>query len=141
MISFADTASHLQRSPNVTWQGRRQAGTKPSLLSCRITTHQLLTEAQMATPASAKCERTGKQVSLADGFFIADPRSGEWSFVSKEAPERSTEYIVPIASIVRAPEALVDWMAHLNEKTWFDARKFMDFFTRFRRDNGLYKAL
>ena len=95
----------------------------------------------MATQALAKCERTEKRIPLSDGFFVANPGNGEWSFVSKDAPERRADYNIAVANIIKTPEALVDWMAHLNEKTWFDARKFMDFFTRFRKDNALYDAL
>ena len=90
---------------------------------------------------TAACERSGIKILLSDGFFVADPSTGEWSFVSVDAPARHGEYNVPVSSIIKSSESLVDWMANLNEKTWFNAKKFADFFTRFRKDNSLYNAL
>lgn len=74
-------------------------------------------------------------------FFVVDMGSAEWSFVSKDAPEKHGDYNVAVANIVKSPEALVDWVAHLNEKTWFDPKKFADFFTRFRKENELFGSL
>jgi hypothetical protein len=88
--------------------------------------------------ATAKCERTGKDISLRDGFFTADPFTGEWSFVGKDAPEKSGEYNVAVDDLLSSPKSLVDWLAHLHEKTWFDPEKFFQFFERFRESNGLY---
>lgn len=90
---------------------------------------------------SAICERTSKSLPVAEGFFVADVGSAEWSFVSKDAPEKHGDYNVAVASIVKSPEALVDWIAHLNEKTWFDSKKFADFFTGFRKANNLFNSL
>lgn len=90
---------------------------------------------------TATCERTAKQVFLSDGFFVADPSTGEWSFVGVDAPERHGDYNVPVNDIIKSPEALVDWIAHLNEKTWFDPTKLADFFTRFRKANNLFSSL
>ncbi len=90
---------------------------------------------------TATCERTRKELPLSDGHFVADFGSGEWSFVSAEAPEQHGDYNIPVASIVKSPEALVDWIAHMNEKTWFSPKKFADFFTRFRKENDLFGSL
>lgn len=90
---------------------------------------------------TATCERTGQEVPLNDGFFAANRSTGEWSFVCIDAPELSDEYNIRVAHIVKSPEALIDWIAHLNEKTWFDAKKFCDFMTRCRRSNELYGVL
>lgn len=90
---------------------------------------------------TAICERTGHEILLTDGFFVANPVTGEWSFVSVDAPDQSTDYNVAASEIVKSPEALVDWIAHLNEKTWFDAKKFADFFSRFREENKLFGSL
>lgn len=90
---------------------------------------------------TAKCERTGNKIPLSEGFFVADHTCGEWSFVSTDAPEKHGDYNVPVDDICKSPEALVDWIAHLNEKSWFDAKKFADFFARFRKENNLYGSL
>jgi hypothetical protein len=66
---------------------------------------------------TAKCERTGNQIPLLDGFLVANAGTGEWSFISLDAEEHSYDYHIAISDFIKSPEALVDWMAHLNEKT------------------------
>ena len=90
---------------------------------------------------SAKCERTGNVIQIDDGFFTADPFSGGWEFICEAAPEKRAEYNIPVSDLIKSPEALCDWLAHISEKTWFDPAKFFDFFTRFREANGLYGSL
>jgi len=89
----------------------------------------------------AKCQRTGNKTPIIDGFFAADYTSGEWSFISSSAPGGVNEYWTAVEDICKSPEALIDWIAHLNEKTWFSPQKFTDFFSRFREENSLYGAL
>lgn len=93
------------------------------------------------TTTLVACEKTGKKILLLEGYFVADPNTGNWSFVSADAPEASGEYDVAVTKLVKSPEALVDWMAHLNEKTWFVPQKFFDFFTKFRKANKLFGEL
>jgi len=90
---------------------------------------------------TAKCERTGHQILLGDGFFTADPATGNWSFICIDAPEMLGEYNIHITELTKSPEAFCDWIAHLNEKTWFDANKFANFFTKFRLENNLFGSL
>ena len=90
---------------------------------------------------TAKCERTGKEIPISDGFFTANPSTGEWEFISKGAPQKSGEYNIPVADLIKSPEALCDWLAHISEKPWFDPAKFFDFFRRFRKANGLFNSL
>jgi hypothetical protein len=90
---------------------------------------------------TAKCERTGHEILLSDGFLIANAATGDWSFVSLDAEEKSYDYHVAISDFTKSPEALVDWMAHLNEKSWFSPAKFFSFFERFRDKNALYGSL
>jgi hypothetical protein len=90
---------------------------------------------------TAKCERTGHQILLSDGFFVANAGTGEWSFISLDAEENSYDYHIAITALIKSPEALVDWMAHLNQKTWFKPSKFFEFFERFREENNLFGAL
>ncbi len=88
---------------------------------------------------TATCERTGNKLPLAEGFFVATPGTGEWVFICKDAPEHHSDYSVLVGDLVKSPESLIDWMAHLNEKTWFNSKKFFDFFTRLRKENNLYQ--
>ena len=88
--------------------------------------------------ATAKCDRTNSKTIMADGFFVAEPSTGEWLFVCKDAPDLPGDYCIKVADIFKSPAAFVDWIAHLNEKTWFDPNKFADFFTRLRKANNLY---
>lgn len=90
---------------------------------------------------TAKCERTGEQLLLSDGWLIADASTGEWSFVSTDAEDHAYDYYIELRALLKSPEALVDWLAHLNEKSWFEPRKFFAFFERLRRENNLYGAL
>ena len=87
---------------------------------------------------TAKCERTGNIIPIEDGFFVASPSTGEWQFVSVNAPEELGDYNVAVTRLIRSPAALVDWLAHLDEKTWFKPDLFFTFFTRLRKENKLY---
>jgi hypothetical protein len=89
----------------------------------------------------AKCERTNTEIKLSEGFFVANKSSGEWSFVAKAAPEGPRDYNVQVSRLVASPAALVDWMAHLNEKAWFQPKKFFEFFTAFRAKNNLFNKM
>lgn len=90
---------------------------------------------------AAKCQQTGASIDLAAGFFVADVHTGVWGFVSKDAPDRMGEYWIQASELVRSPEALVDWLAHLYEKSWFDPVKFFEFMHAFRKENDLYMKL
>jgi hypothetical protein len=93
------------------------------------------------TAKMAKCESTGKEIVLAEGYLVTDVSTGEWTFMSINAPDRSFDYSVRLRDLVKSPEAFVDWLAHLNEKTWFDSGKVFAFFTRLRHDNKLFGSL
>lgn len=92
------------------------------------------------TGRTAKCDRTKREIKLLDGAFVAIVSTGEWSFVEAEAAE-GYPYGIAIAQLMRSPEALIDFLAHINEKPWFDAVKFAYFFTRFRRENNLFQSM
>ena len=86
------------------------------------------------TTKSAKCERTGQNIPLTDGYLVGSVTTGEWSFVSASAIHKPLEYNIAVKSLTATPEAMVDWLAHLHEKTWFVHSKFFDFFHRFRNE-------
>lgn len=90
---------------------------------------------------TAKCDRTKKDIELSKGFLVADPKTGEWYFLSKDAPEEVGDYNVPVAELLKSPETFVDWMAHLNEKSWFRPKEFFQLFDRLRSENNLYGHL
>lgn len=85
--------------------------------------------------AQAKCERTGKVIPLSEGAYVATPGSGEWEFNALDAPERPSDYGVAVARLSQSPEELVNWMALMSEKPWFDPKKLVDFFSRLRTQN------
>jgi len=89
---------------------------------------------------TAICERTGKDILLEDGFLVASPKDGEWSFISVDAGELPGDYCIKLSDLLKSPQAFTDWMGHLNEKTWLEPTKFFDFWSRFRRANNLYKG-
>jgi hypothetical protein len=68
-------------------------------------------------------------------------RRGKWMFVSTEAPEDFDEYHFKIARFFASPAATVDWLAHLSEKSWFDAQDFACMMRRFRSATDSYFAL
>lgn len=84
-----------------------------------------------------KCQRTDVEIELSDGFFASPGHTGEWEFVSVDAPS-SNDYNIAVKNLINTPEGLVDWLAHLSEKTWFSADKFFEFMHKFRAENNLY---
>jgi hypothetical protein len=66
---------------------------------------------------------------------------GNWMFVSLEAPEKPTDYHFEIKDFFKSPASTIDWLAHLNEKAWFDANDFCDMMHRFREATDSYGAL
>ncbi|MDD5407122.1 MAG: hypothetical protein PHE73_09315 [Sulfurovaceae bacterium] len=88
----------------------------------------------------AKCQRTGKEIETKDGFFVSPGRSGDWEFISIDAPSKN-DYNIAVEDLVKSPESLIDWLAHLSEKSWFSSEKFFDFMYKFRAENRLYNML
>jgi hypothetical protein len=52
-----------------------------------------------------------------------------------------SDYQFEIADFFKSPSATVDWMSHLHEKAWFDAKDFMAMMHRFREATGSYGVL
>jgi len=77
------------------------------------------------TPAYATCNKTNEPAAIADGYFVADIQSGEWTFEGEKAPDSGGfTYSVEVRQLVVSPSHLVDWLAHLSEKSWFSSDKF-----------------
>ena len=87
--------------------------------------------------SKAKCQRTGKEIELKDGFFASSGSSGNWEFVAVDAPEQN-DYSIPVDGLSKNPEAMVDWLAHMSQKSWFKPDEFFDFINKFRNENGIY---
>jgi hypothetical protein len=68
-------------------------------------------------------------------------RRGKWFFVSTEAPEDWNEYHFEIDRFFCSPASIVDWLAHLSEKSWFDAADFCTMIHRFRKATGSFFEL
>jgi hypothetical protein len=68
-------------------------------------------------------------------------RNGRWMFVSTVAHELPDEYHFEIDRFFNSPRSTVDWLAHLHEKTWFDANDFCEMMDRFRIVTGSYGAI
>ena len=75
----------------------------------------------------AICERTKKQIPLSEGLFVANTETGQWSFISKDAPEKSNDYDIAIDKLVMNPDKFVEWVSHLYDKKWFKAEPFIKF--------------
>ena len=77
------------------------------------------------TPAYATCSKTNAPAAIADGYFVGDVQSGEWTFEGGRAPDSGGfTYSVEVRQLLVSPSHLVDWLAHLSEKTWFSSDKF-----------------
>ena len=85
----------------------------------------------------AKCYRTGEEIEIVEGFFVSPGHSGEWEFVSIDAPSNN-DYNVPVKGLTKSPESMIDWLAHISQKTWFSPQKFFEFIEEFRAKNGIY---
>jgi hypothetical protein len=68
-------------------------------------------------------------------------QDAKWLFVSLEAPEKFNDYHFEIDDFFRSPASTVDWLAHLGEKGWFDARDFFNMIHRFREAADCYFCL
>lgn len=83
------------------------------------------------------CELSGD--SPADCFSF---RKGRWVFLAdRKVPQLGNEYRFSIEGFFRAPASTVDWLAHLSEKSWFNATEFCDMMERFRRATDSYFCL
>ena len=91
--------------------------------------------------ATARCERSGRELLLSDGAFVANTSSRQWYFVAADEVRAEGEYPVPVSALLKSPETFIDWMAHLQEKPWFDGPSFLEFFSRLRRHANVFRSM
>lgn len=85
---------------------------------------------------TAKDERSGREIKLTDGLFIANVSTGEWQFADTSG-EEDDYAVVFTEDFLDSPASFVSSMANLSREHWFDAEKFFDFFERFQEENKI----
>lgn len=78
-----------------------------------------------------KCKLCGKEVDLLSGFFRSPEFKGEWQFECASCPD-NRGYDLSVKQFFESPKETIGWLAHLHEKNWFKADKFLDFMDRLR---------
>ena len=88
------------------------------------------------------CEECGTNEATSFSFIGNNPESfeGNWKFVC-ECTIDNEDYYIPINSFFANPPAAVDWMAHMQEKSWMDWNNFMEMMNRFRKATNSFGAL
>jgi hypothetical protein len=83
------------------------------------------------------CDQCGKKLDLLKGWISCSNKdAAEWAFVCKSCPEGF--YDIAASRFFRSTESMIDWLAHLKEKNWFDPRKFFEFMHRLRANGSFY---
>jgi hypothetical protein len=55
--------------------------------------------------------------------------------------DETEDYYIKLADFFSSPPATVDWLAHVNEKTWVDWSDFMAMMDRFREATDSYNQV
>jgi hypothetical protein len=88
------------------------------------------------------CELCHKEPAIS--FSYIDPAAGGapsgWLFTCNCANDAESYYI-KVADLFASPAATVDWLAHMQEKTWMNWPNFMTMMDRFREATDSYGAL
>jgi len=84
------------------------------------------------------CEILGNVPATHFTWRYSDRR---WRFISTQAPQEPDEYCFRIDGFFLSPAAIVDWLAHLSEKKFFDPVDFLAMIHRFREATGSYGVL
>lgn len=62
--------------------------------------------------------------------------------MSPDVANETTDYVVSVKAMIKSPEAFVAWIAHLYEKSWFDANEFVGFCDQLtRRNSSIFAAM
>jgi len=81
-----------------------------------------------------RCESCGRQTDFLAGFFVHSFRERRWRFECQACP--GDDYDITIRQFFSSPGSTVDWLAHLSEKRWFNAGRFLEFVHRVRQAAG-----
>ena len=72
-----------------------------------------------------KCDVTGQCLSLNDGFLVVRKDTGQWYYCSQEGVEHvPNRAIFPSLQYVNDQASLIELLAYLGNKPWFDAVQF-----------------
>lgn len=80
------------------------------------------------------CEFCQKMEATSFSHFQLHKSTGAsqgWLFTCK-CTEALEDYVIRIENFFSSPPATIDWLAHMNEKTWMDWSNFMMMIDRFR---------
>jgi len=84
------------------------------------------------------CEVCNSQPAISFSFIDGGANPG-WKFTCSCAEEEM--YYITFESFFSAPPSMVDWLAHMNEKTWMNWMDFMNMMDRFREATQSYGRL
>ena len=84
-------------------------------------------------PNKPKCEVCKKEIATSFSV-LADDR---WIFASQCVADEE-KYYVEFERFFSSPASTVDWMAHLQEKRWFDTGSWFQMMRRFRAATKSY---
>lgn len=109
-----------------------------ALAEIRPSTHIVVT---LKSPAGWRCEECGTQLATLDDVFLVHRRStGEWTIECSRHEDLSS-YDVAGARFFCGGFELVDMLAHLSEKAWFEPQAFFECFVRLRSQRyGTYRV-
>ena len=87
-------------------------------------------------PKQPKCEACGKESAFA---FTVLRKGGKytWRFTG-ECTSDVDYYYAEFYRFFASSAATVDWLAHLSEKEWFNAKDFVQMMWRFRKATESY---
>lgn len=82
---------------------------------------------------TAYCDITGKLISLNDGILVARTDTGQWLFCSPEGEQQvpNRTRFPPVYNLDQA--SLIDILAYLSIKPWFDPIQFFQKIAQLRR--------
>ncbi|MEY3786585.1 MAG: hypothetical protein RLZ75_792 [Pseudomonadota bacterium] len=87
------------------------------------------------------CEECGRSEASSFSFIReTEPFKGNWKFIC-DCTANDEDYYIQINKFFSNPSASVDWMGHMQEKTWMNWQNFMEMMSRFRKATGSYGSL
>ena len=78
-----------------------------------------------------KCSDLGVYEKIDTGYLVSN-FDNQWRFVSaKSVKEFEGEYAIPVKDLQNGTQ-VIDWLAHLGQKPWFDHVAFFEAMIDFR---------